>query len=56
MAERLPLWPVLRQLRGQDRLGLGGVQGRLPVGPQPQVRRDAPAARLAERSGEQLER
>ena len=23
MAKRLPVWPVLRQLRGDDRLGLG---------------------------------
>jgi hypothetical protein len=33
-AERLPIWPVLRQLRGQDRLGLGGAASKsLVTGP-----------------------
>jgi formate dehydrogenase major subunit len=38
VAERLPIWPVLRQLRGQDRLGLGGTaQSSRSAGLQPRT-------------------
>ena len=38
VAERLPIWPVLRQLRGQDRLGLGGAaQSSRSAGLQPRT-------------------
>jgi formate dehydrogenase major subunit len=38
VAERLPIWPVLRQLRGQDRLGLGGAaQASRSAGLQPRT-------------------
>jgi formate dehydrogenase major subunit len=45
VAERLPIWPVLRQLSGRDRLGLGGAaQSSRSAAPRP---RTAEADRMA---------
>jgi hypothetical protein len=46
VGRRLPVWPVLRQLRGTDRLGLAQAA---------QSSRSAGRARLADRQAEQIE-